>query len=55
MKEDVRLYRGLFKVRVLNKLDGTWEVEALESYSNIRKGERFMTHKINLENIVKEA
>ena len=52
--KDVMLYRGLFKVRVLNKLDGSWQVEALEDYPNIRKGERFMTSKRNLQNIVKE-
>ena len=50
---DVRLWRGLFKVKIVERLNGSCRVEALEDYDMVRKGDRFETFWINLYWIVK--
>lgn len=50
----IRLYNGKFKVFIIESLDGHALVEALEDFSNIKKGQQFTTRKTNLWNIVKE-
>jgi len=40
MSEEVRFYKGKFKVKVLTKSRGYWIVEALEPFEDVVNGER---------------
>jgi len=40
MSEDIRYYKGKFKVRVLSESRGNWIVEALEPFEDTFQGEK---------------
>jgi hypothetical protein len=40
MSDDIRFYRGKFRVKVLTKSSGYWIVEALEPFEDIVSGEK---------------
>jgi hypothetical protein len=40
MSEDVRYYKGKYKVKVLTESKGNWIVEALESFEDEIEGEK---------------
>jgi hypothetical protein len=40
LDEDIRFYKGKYKVRVLTRSQGNWIVEALGSFEDIVKGEK---------------
>jgi hypothetical protein len=40
LSEEIRYYRGLFKVRVVTQSEGYWTVEALEDFEDHMDGER---------------
>jgi phosphopantetheine adenylyltransferase len=51
---EIRLFHGKYKVHILKRLNGHYLVEALEDFSDIKKGQQFTTRNTNLWNIVKE-
>lgn len=58
VKTDVRLWRGLFKVEIIKWVDVDKQnclVKALEDHNQIEKGDRWITNRINVHRIVKEA
>ena len=52
--DDVRLHKGGFKIRVLEKVNSHFLVEALENHGEIKKGDKFLTLKLHCERLVKE-
>lgn len=45
MSEEVRYYKGKYKVKVLTESRGNWIVEALEAFEDIVSGEKIRVKK----------
>lgn len=49
--EELRFYKGKFKVKILTKSRGYWIVEALEEFQDVVRGEKSMV-KVGAQRIV---
>jgi len=50
--EQLRLWRGTCKVKILERRNATYLVQALQDYGEVRKGQRFPAHQVTLHRIV---